>query len=176
MEDMYEFEVDECPVVWVTWNECNQYIEWLNARDRRSDWHTGRRWTVPTEAQWEKAARGVNGQKYPWLTEDIDDDHAAEPRAKWGVPVGKRPERASPFGLLDVWQNVGEWCQDWFSPAAYDAFGDAPKDPIEMREIAFGKVVRGGNVRHRHWPRCAFRSFRKPSERRSFVGIRLAQV
>lgn len=176
LEDIYGSEADDHPVVWVTWNECNQYIDWLNSCERLSDQHTRRRWMLPTEAQWEKAARGVDGQKYPWVTDDIDRDRAAQPLTKWGVPVGQWPQRASPFGLLNVWQNVGEWCQDWFSPSAYEVLGDAPKDPVETREHAFGKVVRGGNVRHTHWPRCAFRSYRNSCERRSFIGMRLARM
>ncbi|HJN45519.1 MAG: hypothetical protein CL477_14860 [Acidobacteria bacterium] len=113
---------EDHPVRNVTWNDATAYCTWLTETLR--DWtgtpsvlarqlrgsDGGRRWSVnlPTEAEWEKAARGTDGRLYPW------GDRLDETRANYGGtegprPVGSYPAWASPYGLLDVAGNVWEW-------------------------------------------------------------------
>lgn len=105
---------------------------------------------LPSEAQWEKAARGTEGGQYPWgngrpiwhrkrVPEQID-------------PVGSFPSDASPYGVLDLAGNANEWCRDTYSPKAYLEIGATPeklRNPIYTRKLAGETVyvVRGGGVR-----------------------------
>jgi eukaryotic-like serine/threonine-protein kinase len=127
---------DDDPIVWVSWDDAAAYAAWAQA-------------ALPTEAQWEKAARGTDGRAYPWGN-DWDParlqhtvGHANAPQA---LPVGSFPTGASPYGCLDMAGNVWEWCADWYDPQYYRHMPDrnptGPKDPIYPNEPI--RVVRGG--------------------------------
>jgi eukaryotic-like serine/threonine-protein kinase len=104
-------QYDNFPVIWVDWNQAKAFCEW-------------RKGSLPTEAQWEKAARGPDGRLYPWG--DAMPDCA---RANyWGQSggcvgdtsmVGSYPLGASPYGLLDMTGNVWEWVMDWYNEYYY---------------------------------------------------------
>ena len=91
------------PVQGATWGDAEAYCE-----------RVGRR--LPTEAEWEKAARGVHGALFPWGN-DLPNESSANFNRQLGdvVPVGSYPEGASPYGALDMAGNVYEWVQDWYS-------------------------------------------------------------
>jgi len=99
---------DLCPITHVSWFDANEFVSWLTDI-------SGDLYSLPTEAQWEKACRGESGQLYPWGNEEPDDYFALSSVPEHLIPVGIRLDRQSPYGCLDMWQNVAEWCLDWYN-------------------------------------------------------------
>jgi Tol biopolymer transport system component/formylglycine-generating enzyme required for sulfatase activity len=95
---------DEQPVVGVNWHEAVAYTQWLKAQ-------TGHEFRLPTEAEWEKAARGTDAYVWPWGNTWFDDHaNTQEAGLETTLPVGSIPEGTSPYGALDMAGNVEEWC------------------------------------------------------------------
>jgi formylglycine-generating enzyme required for sulfatase activity len=113
------------------------YCEWLSHK-------TGTNFKLPTEAQWEKAARGTDGRKYPWGSRESDET-LANFNEKIGktTPVGSYPAGASPYRLLDMSGNVWEWCSDWYGSGYYK---NSPKENPTGPRSGPGRVLRGGDV------------------------------
>lgn len=153
------------PVVAVSWFEAACYCEWLHEQ-------TGRPYRLPTEAEWERAARGgVEGKLFPWGNEPPQSLPDYDQRWK------KAPEpvaRYSPtsFGLYDICENVHEWCSDWYQPDYYAVSSERnPRGP----EIGARRASRGGSWRHHvKVSRCAARSSIPPEFHYADYGFRVA--
>jgi formylglycine-generating enzyme required for sulfatase activity len=153
------------PVVNITWHEARAYAAWLN----RS---TGNPYRLPTEAEWEKAARGSNGLVYPWGADydgrrcNVRGDGPATT-----TPIDKFPEGASSYGVMDMAGNVAEWCLDWYREFYAS---DQARNPTGPRSGDY-RVVRGGSWRYSsHAARCASRYWCPPDQKRDNTGFRLA--
>lgn len=151
----------------VSWEDAGAYCDWLSKK-------TGLKFKLPTEARWEKAARGTDGRKYPWGGKEPDET-LANFGGKIGktTPVGLYPAGASPYGLPDMAGNVWEWCSDWYGS---DYYKNAPKKNPPGPASGADRVLRGGG-----WDsgamglRCSVHGVGGPSDRGSGVGFRLCQ-
>jgi len=176
---------DNHPVRYVNWHEARAYCAWLTetlrawedlpaalaARVRDQGWVV----RLPSEAEWEKAARGSDGRKYPWGRQEPTPEHANYGRKLRGtVPVGPNDLGASAFGLHGMAGNVWEWVEDdWHSSYDYApddgrAWNDDPRGP--------DRVVRGGGwLSGAHGCRSASRGLYAPDYRLNVLGFRLAR-
>jgi formylglycine-generating enzyme required for sulfatase activity len=138
------------PVVAVTWHDAMAYCRWL--ADRLRNWQDmpqplasllreeGWQVHLPSEAEWEKGARGVGGRIYPWGEEaDPDRGNYADVGIGATSAVGCFPGGASPYGALDMAGNAWEWCQSLYKPYPYRA-----DDGREDLRGSGDRVVRGG--------------------------------
>jgi len=103
---------------------------------------------LPTEAQWEYAARGREGRKYAWGNEEPDGTRAnygkKQNEGDYTRKVGSYPKGVSPFGALDMAGNVWQWCADWYGEKYYDECRDGTQDPSGPPGGS-SRVVRGGS-------------------------------
>ena len=164
------------PVANVSWPDALAYCRWLDAELRDSPQtppalaerlRAGWRLTLPSEAQWEKAARGTDGRRYPWGGE-MRPDRAA-PRSGGAAPAGSVPCPECPYGLLDMSGNVWEWTRSPLRPYPFDdgSRGDLNADALwVMRGGSFADPPR--NLR------TTTRGGADPGARRPFIGFRLA--
>jgi formylglycine-generating enzyme required for sulfatase activity len=152
------------PMVNVSWSDIMHYAEWAQA-------------TIPTEAQWEKAARGTEGNTWPWGNTWMPDycSHAANTASTQAVNA--HPENISVYGACDMVGNVWEWCQ----AAPIGEYMHAPsRSPQRKAPSASGHVLRGGSWQcaFAAYLRCAYRCFEcdvqrgRGTYRRPTVGFR----
>jgi formylglycine-generating enzyme required for sulfatase activity len=183
------------PVVGVTWFEAAAYAHWLTQRLQIPDcglqiWRNGQseplnlqtsnlEFRLPTEAEWEKAARGTDSRTWPWGNEwDETAANTAESRGEWTTtPVGLYPGGVSPWGALDMVGNVWEWTSTrWGNNWQKPDYGP-PYRPDDGREYPEGKalrVLRGGSWNYlRSYARCADRYGSYPDFWSNNVGLRL---
>jgi formylglycine-generating enzyme required for sulfatase activity len=173
------------PVVDVTWQEAVAFCGWLRGTidDRR--WTTEAQgdlgenrsrpsavYRLPTEAEWELMARGIDGRRFPWGEEWDPSCALTRERGHSATePVGSIPAGASPFGCLDVAGGVWEWTASLDRPYPYD-----PSDGREDPAAPGRRILRGGCYANPHgYARCACRFRLLPNIRNQFLGFRLAR-
>ena len=163
-----EFEMlcptDDHPIVNVDWFDASAYAAWVGAR-------------LPSEVEWERAARGQQGERlYPWGEQAPSLERAHFGRSSQGPsPVGQLPAGATPEGLLDMAGNVWEWCRDAYDPDAYSRYDE--RDPcLPIRGPSARAVKRGASWTNApHSLRCSKRGFEKLHIRRNNLGFRCAR-
>lgn len=153
------------PVVGVSWHDAIAYCAWLSAR-------TGRRFRLPSEAEWERAARGGRQDAlYPWGDEPPWERPYAGCHSTTGGPQPVGSNEPNDFGLYDMSEGVHEWCSDYYG---YDYYRDSPERNPQGPVSGVRRASRGGSWRHRiRFSRCAARSSLPPDFRYSDYGFRV---
>jgi formylglycine-generating enzyme required for sulfatase activity len=148
----------------VSWFGAQAYCAWAGLR-------------LPTELEWERAARGKDGRVFPWGNEWSAEKlcwHGSHLESQDSAPVDSFGSGCSPFGIFQMAGNVEEWCADWYGPHIYALYAAGALTPPKH---GLERVIRGGNCRRRNRLefRCAMRRGNRPAFMNTVLtGIRRA--
>jgi formylglycine-generating enzyme required for sulfatase activity len=172
-KETYRKGKENHPVVSVSWHDALAYCRWLSEE-------TGEEMRLPTEAEWEKAARGTDLRRYPWGHEfDKSKCNTQESAIGGTTPVGKySPRGDSPYGVADMAGNVWEWCSTRWGKGWDECDYPYPyeKDERENLEGEYSRLLRGGAWNYLPGAaRCAARNGHTPASRYNHSGFRCAR-
>jgi formylglycine-generating enzyme required for sulfatase activity len=157
----WDCDAKDLPASCVDWALAKQYCAWADKR-------------LPTEAEWEKAARGTDGQKYPWgNTEPTCLEVNMNGCGNAAEPVGSHPDGASPYGALDMAGNMVEMVSDWYSAGYYASSpSEDPQGPVSGTRY----VGRGGGLKSDPvWQRASARDWYDTYDQGNAIGFRCAR-
>ena len=154
------------PVVGMCWFEARAYCAWLSAQ-------TGQTFRLPTEAEWEAAARGVQCRRYAFGDDfDAARCNTFETHIRRTTPIGVFPGGETPEGLVDMTGNTWDWTSSLYTPYPYDA-ADGREDPSPP---GARRVVRGGSwYDDQVFARASYRDDYAPGDRNDDLGLRVVR-